>query len=285
MRRLLLCASLIISTNLYAFEWADLWFTKNQQAQKLMNKGQFKEAESKFENPGWRAAAAYRAGEYQEAAKQYQALQQESGFYNQGNALAKSGNYQQAIEAYNQALAINPKNQDALDNKKIIEDLLKKNKNQNQNQQNKDHQNKNKQDQNQQNQNNQNQNKQDQNQPNKDQQNQTTQDQEHQNQDEKNQNKQDQNQQKENQNKQEPKNQDKKDPKQQPSDQKSQDKQDKAQLNKTNPQAVDKKQSPEEHEKQQAKAQWLRLIPDDPAGLLREKFLRDHLRREEGWYQ
>ncbi|SCX92676.1 Ca-activated chloride channel family protein, partial [Legionella micdadei] len=44
-------------------------------------------------------------------------------------------------------------------------------------------------------------------------------------------------------------------------------------------------QSAEELEKQQAKEQWLRLIPDDPGGLMREKFLRDHLRREGGWYQ
>ena len=68
-------------------------------------------------------------------------------------------------------------------------------------------------------------------------------------------------------------------------EQQNQEKQDKAQQNKANTQAVDKKQSPEELEKQQEKEHWLKLIPDDPAGLLRDKFLRDHLRREEGWYQ
>ena len=112
--------------------------TKNQQAQQLMKQGQFKAAEAKFERPDWRAAAAYRAGEYQEAAKQFQDLQSETGFYNQGNALAKSGKYKQAIEAYNKALAINPKNKDALFNRKLVKDLLRKNKNQ----QNKDQNNK-----------------------------------------------------------------------------------------------------------------------------------------------
>ena len=37
-----------------------------------------------------------------------------------------------------------------------------------------------------------------------------------------------------------------------------------------------------EREQNQAKEQWLRLIPDDPAYLLREKFLRDHLQRQNG---
>ena len=40
----------------------------------------------------------------------------------------------------------------------------------------------------------------------------------------------------------------------------------------------------EEKEQRKARDQWLKLIPDEPGGLLREKFLRDHLRRQRGWY-
>nr|MBA3535441.1 hypothetical protein [Tatlockia sp.] len=71
---------------------------------------------------------------------------------------------------------------------------------------------------------------------------------------------------------------------QQNKDQQGLNQQEKGQQDKAAAKAADKK-TPEELEKQQAKEQWLRLIPDDPAGLMREKFLRDHLRREEGWYQ
>lgn len=35
-----------------------------------------------------------------------------------------------------------------------------------------------------------------------------------------------------------------------------------------------------QREKQQAKKQWIRRIPDDPGGLLRQKFLRDFLRMQ-----
>ena len=38
-------------------------------------------------------------------------------------------------------------------------------------------------------------------------------------------------------------------------------------------------------EKQQAKEQWLKLVPDDPGGLMKEKFLRDYIRRQRGWTQ
>jgi len=36
----------------------------------------------------------------------------------------------------------------------------------------------------------------------------------------------------------------------------------------------------QQRENQQASQQMLRSIPDDPGGLLRQKFLRDHLRRQ-----
>ncbi|NMQ19729.1 hypothetical protein E4P82_11270 [Candidatus Competibacter phosphatis] len=40
-------------------------------------------------------------------------------------------------------------------------------------------------------------------------------------------------------------------------------------------------ESPEQSEDRQAMDQWLRRIPDDPAGLLRRKFMLEHLRRQQ----
>lgn len=240
--KILLGLLLIFSCYSYALSWADLWSTKNQQAQVLMNKGQFKQAESVFQQPDWRATAAYRAGNYAQAAKEYGTLGNESGFYNQGNALAHLGHYEQAIKAYDQALVINSNNKDALYNRKLLQALLKKNKKQQgQGQQSKDQQNRSQQDQNQQGSGQQTkaqQGQQESKQQNKDQQGQSQQD---------------------------------KEPKQNSSGKKD------------SSQTGGAKNS-EALEKQQAKEQWLRLIPDDPGGLLREKFLRDHLRREGEWY-
>ncbi|MFO2920550.1 tetratricopeptide repeat protein [Legionella pneumophila serogroup 1] len=245
-RVLTIVAAALISNQLKAFSWSDLWFTPNQQAQHLMEKGQFAKAKDLFERNDWAASAAYRAGDYEQAAKLFNELKTEQGYYNQGNALAHLGKYEEAIRAYDKALAFNPNNQDALYNRKLISELLKKDKEKkkSQNQQDKDQQN-------------------------QDQQNQDKQNKDQQNQDQQNQDKQ------------------KKD--QQNQDQQNQDKQNKAQQNKVQNKKNDKQegeiQSEANQEKQLAKEQWLRLIPDDPGGLMREKFLRDHLRRERGWYQ
>ncbi|MCC5791382.1 MAG: tetratricopeptide repeat protein [Legionellaceae bacterium] len=40
--------------------------------------------------------------------------------------------------------------------------------------------------------------------------------------------------------------------------------------------------TPEQQEAQRQRQQLLRMVPDDPGGLLRQKFIRDHLRRQRG---
>ncbi|MFG0172609.1 tetratricopeptide repeat protein [Legionella pneumophila] len=295
-RVLTIVAVALISNQLKALSWSDLWFTPNQQAQHLMEKGQFAKAKDLFERNDWAASAAYRAGDYEQAAKLFNELKTEQGYYNQGNALAHLGKYEEAIRAYDKALAFNPNNQDALYNRKLISELLKKDKEKkkSQNQQDKDQQNKDQQNKDQQNQGQQNQDKQNKDQQNQDQQNQDKQNKDQQNQDQQNQDKQNKNQQNQDQ-----QNQDKQNKNQQNQDQQNQDKQNKnqqnrdqqnkAQQNKNQNKKNDKQegeiQSESNQEKQLAKEQWLRLIPDDPGGLMREKFLRDHLRRERGWYQ
>jgi Ca-activated chloride channel family protein len=117
--------------NSYAFEWQNLWHTPNQQAQRAYDKQQFSQAAEKFENPEWKAAAQYKAGDFDKANEQFQ---QSNNFYNQGNALAKKGQLAEALAAYEQAVKENPYDHDAKFNKEIVEKELEKQK---QNQENK----------------------------------------------------------------------------------------------------------------------------------------------------
>ncbi|AMV15906.1 tetratricopeptide repeat protein [Legionella pneumophila serogroup 1] len=290
-RVLTIVAVALISNQLKAFSWSDLWFTPNQQAQHLMEKGQFAKAKDLFERNDWAASAAYRAGDYEQAAKLFNELKTEQGYYNQGNALAHLGKYEEAIRAYDKALAFNPNNQDALYNRKLISELLKKDKEKkkSQNQQDKDQQNKDQQNQDQQNQDKQNKDQQNQDQQNQDKQNKNQQNQDQQNQDKQNKDQQNQDQQNKDKQNKDQQNQDQQNQDKQNKDQQNRDQQNKAQQNKNQNKKNDKQegeiQSESNQEKQLAKEQWLRLIPDDPGGLMREKFLRDHLRRERGWYQ
>ncbi|HAT3858623.1 TPA: tetratricopeptide repeat protein [Legionella pneumophila] len=290
-RVLTIVAATLISNQLKAFSWSDLWFTPNQQAQHLMEKGQFAKAKDLFERNDWAASAAYRAGDYEQAAKLFNELKTEQGYYNQGNALAHLGKYEEAIRAYDKALAFNPNNQDALYNRKLISELLKKDKEKkkSQNQQDKDQQNKDQQNQDQQNQDKQNKDQQNQDQQNQDKQNKDQQNQDQQNQDKQNKNQQNQDQQNQDKQNKNQQNQGQQNQDKQNKDQQNRDQQNQAQQNKDQNKKNDKQegeiQSESNQEKQLAKEQWLRLIPDDPGGLMREKFLRDHLRRERGWYQ
>nr|WP_058521556.1 tetratricopeptide repeat protein [Legionella tucsonensis] len=279
----------------HAFNWQDLWSTPDQQGRDLMTKNQFKQAKETFTRNDWAATAAYRAGDYQKAAELYRDLKNEQGYYNQGNAFAHMGQYEEAIKAYDKALAINSTNQDALYNRKLVEELLKKDKEKNQNkdqqskdqqkdQQNKDQQNKDQQNKDQQNKDQQNKDQQSKDQQSKDQQSKDQQSKDQQSKDQQSKDQQSKDQQSKDQQSKDQQSKDQQSKDQQSKDQQSKDQQSKDQ-NKKNNQKNNEAQSEAEREKQQAKEQWLRLIPDDPGGLMREKFLRDHLRRERGWYQ
>lgn len=109
-----------------ALEWSDLWLTKDQQAQQAFKQQDYDKAAEHFANPAWRAAAHYKAGKFTEAASDLQQAQDADSLYNQGNALAQSGALPEALKAYEQALKLKPNDADTLYNKDLVEKELKK---------------------------------------------------------------------------------------------------------------------------------------------------------------
>ncbi|MFZ5842188.1 MAG: VWA domain-containing protein [Pseudomonadota bacterium] len=87
--------------------WQDLWQTPDQQAANMLAKGDSKSAATTFQHPDWRATAQYRAGNFAEAAQQFSG-DSASAHYNRGNALAKAGKLDEALAAYDAALARQP---------------------------------------------------------------------------------------------------------------------------------------------------------------------------------
>jgi Ca-activated chloride channel family protein len=86
-----------------AFGWQDLWRNKNQQAQKQLEEGNAAEAAALFEDPEWRAVASYEAGDYGGSASGFADGDDIDSLYNLGNALARLGEFESAIDAYDQA--------------------------------------------------------------------------------------------------------------------------------------------------------------------------------------
>lgn len=124
----------------YAFEWNDLWENNNQQGRRQFDRGQHEKAAKLFDHAEWKGSSYYRSGAYQKALEQWQAIDSETAHYNRGNTLARLGQLEDALNAYDQTLQKNPQHSDALHNRKLVEDALKKQQQQQQDQQNKNQQ-------------------------------------------------------------------------------------------------------------------------------------------------
>jgi len=91
-----------------ALEWADLWFTPDQQGQRLMDKGEYQQAAEKFKTPEKIGVALFLAGDFENAASVLGRSASVESSYNRGNALIMLGLYDAAIEAYQIALKKRP---------------------------------------------------------------------------------------------------------------------------------------------------------------------------------
>ena len=100
--------------------WADLWKRPDQQGQTAFEAQDHERASELFQVPAWRAAAQYRAGQFQPSAETLATAQTADGHYNRGNALARAGSIPAAIEAYDQALEIDPEHEDAQFNRDLL---------------------------------------------------------------------------------------------------------------------------------------------------------------------
>ncbi|MCU1716054.1 VWA domain-containing protein [Pseudomonas sp. 5P_3.1_Bac2] len=126
----LLCLPLLLiglPQNSYAYEFNDLWLRPDQQGQRLLEAQQPAQAAQHFDDPRWQAYALYQAGDYAAAAKLFSQGDSAADHYNRGNALARSNELEAAIEAYDQALQLQPDLSAAQKNKELVEQELRKN--------------------------------------------------------------------------------------------------------------------------------------------------------------
>jgi len=102
-----------------AMEWADLWFTPDQQGQRLMSRGEYLQAAQKFTRTESIGAALFMAGDFETAATVFGRSTSAEAHYNRGNANIMLGQYDAAIDAFQSALSRRPDWPEALENLQI----------------------------------------------------------------------------------------------------------------------------------------------------------------------
>jgi len=110
--------------NSQAFEFEDLWLRPDQQGQHLLEQRRPAEAAQRFENPQWKGVAFYEAGDYATAAQRFAEGNAAADHYNRGNALARSGELEAALDAYEQALERQPVFPAAQSNRTLVQSVL-----------------------------------------------------------------------------------------------------------------------------------------------------------------
>jgi len=235
--------------------WDDLWQTRDQQGAKALESGDAQLAVDLFNDQQWKGSAQYQSGDFSGAQSRFGENKSSDGQYNLGNALAKQGEYEASIKAYEAALSLDPDNDDAKFNKQLIETLMESQEQQSQDGEGDEDSEKNDGDK-------------DNDQQDNDQQDNDSQDKE--------QNQESADQQKE---------QEEED--QEAKDKAAEEQQDaeKQQQQEEEKEAQDKQMAdaePLNEEEEQALKQWLRRVPDDPGGLLRRKFKNQYDNKNDG---
>ena len=125
----------LTSVPVFASGWTDLWASREQQAQHLLDSGHPAEAATLFSDPRRRAYAKMKAAQYASAARELAPYRDADSQYNRGNALARMGNLPAALTAYGAALKESPRDPDVIRNRALVADALRQQQRHNQTQQ------------------------------------------------------------------------------------------------------------------------------------------------------
>lgn len=119
---LIVCLCYFFSFNAYA----GFLQNNNQEGFSYFKKNDYDAALKKFTDFTWRGVTFYKQENLEEALKEFSKNKTDIDLYNKGVVLTKQCKYQEAFDAFSQALALNPQNEDAQYNKGVLFDLLEK---------------------------------------------------------------------------------------------------------------------------------------------------------------
>jgi len=124
--RILIVALLVAAGSAQASDfWSSLWRNADQRGERLLRQGDAAAAARAYADPRRRAYAELLAGDHAAAARDFAAFDDGDAHYNRGNALALGGDLDAALKAYDTALARDPGNVDARRNRELVARALR----------------------------------------------------------------------------------------------------------------------------------------------------------------
>ncbi len=111
--------TLVCVTAVLAVSWPDIWFTPDQQGQRLLNQGEYTSAAKAFRDPMRQGTAWFRAGEFEKAEQAFSRMATPEAEFNRGNSLMMRGKYKAAVERFERTLELRPDWDDARINRDI----------------------------------------------------------------------------------------------------------------------------------------------------------------------
>ena len=103
---------------------AGFFLNDNQEGLRFFKNQQYDLALKKFKDPFWKSIIFYKQNKNEEALKELLPLTDDLSFYNKGVILTRLCKYKEALDAFETAYRLNPKNEDALYNKQILDKLF-----------------------------------------------------------------------------------------------------------------------------------------------------------------
>jgi Ca-activated chloride channel family protein len=123
---------LMFSTTHAEASWTDWFLNNDQQGAKAYNEGDYKAAMEKFDMPYQHGVAAYKAGQYDQAAQSFKAVPDARAEYNLGNSQLMQNKPEDAIATYEDLLKKNPDDAHVKHNLEIARKVLEQKKQQQQ---------------------------------------------------------------------------------------------------------------------------------------------------------
>lgn len=135
-----LLLSFLPQQNAHAAELPTLFKNTDQRALEAYNNKEYQQA-AQARSSALKGAALYQQGQFDAALNEFSQDKSATGYYNYGNALAKAGQLEAAIDAYKQAQVKQDNFREAAENQALVEQLLNQQQQDQQNQQGNDSQN------------------------------------------------------------------------------------------------------------------------------------------------